>query len=130
MVLSATHRLLFNALLVVLLSGVLSACTKEKDTTAIITVIRQDGTTVADANVRLFANPSFPLGDPSRLDQEKVTNGAGQAEFDYTDFYEQGQSGFAVLDIVCTVDSLVAEGIIKVVEEEINYETVVLMPVQ
>ena len=130
MVLSTAHRILFNALLVVLLSGVLSACTKEKDTTAQITVKRQDGTTVAGATVRLFANPSFPLGDPSRLNKEKVTNGSGQAEFDYTEFYEQGQSGFAVLDILCTVDTLVAEGIIKIVEEEINYETVVLMPVQ
>jgi len=116
--------------MVVLLSGVLSACTKEKDTTAQITVKRQDGTTVAGATVRLFANPSFPLGDPSRLDQEQVTDGGGLATFDYTEFYEQGQSGFAVLDILCTVDTLVAEGIIKIVEEEINYETVILMPVQ
>ncbi|MBK9176315.1 MAG: hypothetical protein IPM46_08245 [Flavobacteriales bacterium] len=108
----------------------LPSCTKEQPTTAIIKVVKEDGTVVSDAFVKLYADPQFPLGDPNRLTKEKYTNGAGEAEFDYTDFYEQGQSGFAVLDILCTYDTLVGEGIIKIEEEETNRETVILLPAQ
>ena len=70
-----------------------------------------------------------PLGDPHRLDKETTTGDNGQAEFDYSDFYEQGQSGFAVLDIEGTKDTLFGEGIIKIIEEETSEETVYLLPV-
>lgn len=106
----------------------LPSCTKEQPTTAIIKVVKEDGTVVSDAFVKLYADPQFPQGDPNRLTKEKFTNGAGEAEFDYSDFYEQGQSGFAVLDILCTYDTLVGEGIIKIEEEETNRETVILLP--
>ncbi len=103
-----------------------AACTKEKPTRVIITVKYANGDPVPGAVVRLFANPSFPLGDPTRLNKENSTNAAGRAEFDYTEFYEQGQSGFAVLDILCTSDTLMGQGIIKILEEELNEETVFL----
>lgn len=92
----------------------------------IITVKDADGTPVPEAYVRLFANPAVPRADASRLKQEAMTNGAGQAEFDYSGFYEQGQAGFAVLDILTFKDSLYAEGIIKVLEEETNEETLIM----
>lgn len=117
-------------LVIVTMAAVLPSCTKEEPTKAIITVMKEDGTLVPDAYVKLFANPQFPLGDPNRLTKEKFTNGAGEAEFDYSDFYEQGQSGFAVLDIICVSDTLVGEGIIKIIEEETAEETVVILPTQ
>lgn len=104
-------------------------CNKEKPTKAIITIENELGQPVAEAYVKLYANPTFPIGDPSRLTQEKMTDGSGTAEFDYTDFYKQGQAGFAVLDIVSFKDSAVGEGIIKILEEETNEETVTLIPV-
>lgn len=104
-------------------------CNKEKPTKAFITIENELGQPVAGAYVKLYANPTFPIGDPSRLTQEKMTDGSGNAEFDYTDFYKQGQAGFAVLDIVSFKDSAVGEGIIKILEEEDNYETVTLVPV-
>lgn len=110
-------------------AALFSACNKEKPTTAIITVKDEDGATIPGAHVKLYANPTFPTGDPSRLMQEKTTDSQGKATFDYTDFYKQGQAGFAVLDIVSFRDSMVGQGIIKILEEETNEETVVLVPV-
>ncbi len=109
--------------------ALLAACNKEKPTTAIITVQDEDGQLLPNAYVKLYANPTFPTGDPTRLTQEKMTDASGKATFDYTDFYKQGQAGFAVLDIVSFRDSMVGQGIIKILEEETNEETVVLVPV-
>lgn len=118
-----------KTMVLALCAVVLSACNKEKPTKAVIVVKNQAGAVVPGVLVKLFANPSFPLGDPTRLNKEVVTNTAGRAEFDYSDFYKQGQAGFAVLDILAIKDSLAGEGIIKILEEETNEETVILLPV-
>jgi hypothetical protein len=120
------RRVLLNALVVALLAPLLPACNKEKPTKVVIIVKTAEGATVADAYVRLFANPPLPLGDQTRLNKEGYTDGSGKATFDYSDFYEKGQSGFAVLDIYSSKDTLVGEGIIKILEEETNEETVFL----
>lgn len=106
-----------------------AACNKEKPTIARITVVDEDGFVVPGVSVKLFANPAVPLGDPTRLDMTQFTDLTGVAEFDYTDFYQQGQAGFAVMDILAVKDTFAAEGIIKILEEEENYETVTLVPV-
>lgn len=129
MSLPTVRRVLTSALAIALLVPIFSACNKEEPTKVIITVKTESGALVGGAKVRLFANPSYPLGDPHRLDKETTTGDNGQAEFDYSDFYEQGQSGFAVLDIEGTKDTLFGEGIIKVLEEETSEETVYLLPV-
>ncbi|MBK6776416.1 MAG: hypothetical protein IPG74_11475 [Flavobacteriales bacterium] len=108
---------------------VLNSCNKVEPTKAIITVVDEDSQPVAGAYVKLFANPTYPLGDPSRLLKEGNTDASGIIVFDYSDFYKQGQAGFAVLDIFASYDTLAAEGIIKILEEEENEETVVLVPV-
>ncbi len=124
---STIRRVLTNALIIALLAPMFAACNKEKPTTAVIIVKHGDGTTVSDVHVKLFANPPVPLGDQTRLNKEAWTDGSGRATFDYSDFYEQGQSGFAVLDILCTRDTLMGEGIIKILEEETSEETVFLV---
>lgn len=127
---SSTFRsVLTNALMVAVLGLGASACNKEKPTTVVITVKDADGSPVPEAYVRLFANPAVPRADASRLMQEAMTKGNGTAEFDYTGYYEQGQAGFAVLDILTYKDSSYAEGIIKVLEEETNEETLVMEPI-
>lgn len=107
----------------------LAGCNKVEPTKAIITVVMEDNTPVANAYVKLYANPTYPLGDPSRLLKEGTTSSDGKVVFDYSDFYKQGQAGFAVLDIYASFDTLAAEGIIKILEEEDNEETVILLPV-
>lgn len=94
----------------------------------VIIVKDANGNTVPGAYVKLYANPAFPLSDPTRLNKEATTNSSGRAEFDYSDFYKQGQSGFAVLDILSTTTGFIGQGIIKVLEEETNEETVFLEP--
>jgi len=120
------RRVLTNALMVAVLVSISTACNKEDPTTAVITVQDADGYPVAGAYVRLFANPAVPLADPNRLRQEAMTGANGKAEFDYSGFYEQGQAGFAVLDILTFKDTMYAEGIIKILEEETNEETLVM----
>lgn len=118
--------ILAAALLFILGSGLIS-CKKEKDTTAVITVLDTAGVVVPGAYVKLYANPMDPLqADFSRLTKEGTTSSDGTVEFDYSEFYKRGQAGFAVLDILATKDSLVGEGIIRIEEEQTNVETVKL----
>ncbi|MCC7501215.1 MAG: hypothetical protein IT229_01715 [Flavobacteriales bacterium] len=119
----------FRLLTLVVTAALFAACNKEKPTTAIITIQDESGAPIPEAYVKLYANPTYPIGDPSRLTQEKMTDAAGPASFDYTDFYKQGQAGFAVMDIVSFKDTMVGQGIIKILEEETNNETVTLVPV-
>ncbi len=123
-------RVLTAALVLTLVAVVLPACNKQKPTKALITVQLEDGTKVGDALVQLYADPAYPLGDPSRLNKELTTDGGGLAVFDYSEFYKKGQSGFAVLDVLCTWDTLVGEGIIKIEEEQENSETITLLPAE
>lgn len=123
------RRVLTNAMTVALLAFVFAACNKEKSTTAIITVHDADGLPVEEAYVRLYANPAVPRADLSRLLKEGMTNAGGRVEFDYTNLFEQGQAGFAVMDILTFKDSTYAEGVIKILEEETNEETLVMQPI-
>lgn len=107
-----------------------SACNKDEPTVAVIIVQNEAGTLMEGVRVELFAQPAFPLNDPNRLNKETLTNAAGRAEFDFSEFYKKGQSGFAVLDIRATKDTLIGEGIIKIIEEETTNETVILLPAQ
>ena len=106
-----------------------SSCNKEKDTIAIITIVDSANHVVSGAYVKLKGTPTpgWP-GDPTRLDQEMMTDALGQAKFDYSSLYHQGQAGFAVMDIITFKDSATGEGIIKIIEEETNHETVMLIP--
>ncbi len=123
------RTILSKTLALALCAVVVSACNKEKPTKAVIVVKNEAGAVVPGVEVRLFANPSFPLGDPTRLNKEGVTSASGRVEFDYSDFYKQGQAGFAVLDILAVTEDFAGAGIIKILEEETNEETVVLLPI-
>jgi hypothetical protein len=120
---------LTRSLAALVLLAATTACNKEKDTTATIRVVDEDGRPVPDAYVKLWANLAYqPPGSGSidRLKREGLTGSDGTVEFDYTQQYKQGQAGFAVLDITSFKDSMVGEGIIKILEEEENEETVTL----
>ena len=120
-------RHLTRSLLVGVLAFGATACNKEKPTTVVITVKDAEGRLVPEAHVKLFANPAVPQKpDLTRLLQEGDTKGNGTVEFDYSGLYEQGLAGFAVLDILVEKDTLYAEGIIKVLEEETNEQTLIL----
>ena len=126
------RKVLLCALAAIILVPFATSCNKEKDTIAIITIIDTAGHPVPGAYVKLFANLAHQpegAGAMDRLTREEMTDSKGQAKFDYTQQYKQGQAGFAVLDIVSFKDSAVGEGIIKIIEEETNETTVELTPV-
>ncbi len=105
-----------------------SGCKKDQQTIATITVVNADGETVPGASVRLYAVSSQTPPPPNepRFDTTQVTNGTGKVSFDFSDYYEEGQAGFAVLDIEASKGSLEGEGIIKIEEMKTNEETVVI----
>ncbi len=108
----AFYRLLiFSSLF--LCFNLLFSCYKQERTLAIITVL-DDNTNdpIADANVRLFYDTSNGSNIPL-IDVQKITGDNGSAIFDFSDRYQDGQAGFAVLDV--EIDS-VFMGVINIVE--------------
>ena len=89
-------------LLSIFLGLALQSCFKIEETIASVTVLNSAGTPVPGAEVRLF---KFGTGE-TRFDTIQFTNGSGIASFNFSDFYESGQSGFAVLDIEIMKGSL------------------------
>ena len=89
------------------------SCYKQERTLAIITVLNNNtNNPIADANVRLFYDTSNGSNVPL-IDVQKKTGDNGSASFDFSDRYQDGQAGFAVLDI--EIDG-VFMGVINVVE--------------
>lgn len=106
-----------------------TSCKKEKDTIARIQVVDTSGAPFPGAMVRLYPTPSVIQHNAIIIDDTLFTDADGWCIFDYTDKFNLGQAGFTVLDIECrSGDSLYGQGIIKIVEEEVNEETVILQP--
>lgn len=109
---TASYRLFILGSLFLLFT-LLFSCYKQEKTVAIVTVLDNNtNDPIADANVRLFYDTSNGSSIPL-IDLEKTTGFNGSASFDFSDRYQDGQAGFAVLDI--EVDG-VFMGIINVVE--------------
>ncbi len=111
-----------------LLSTGFHSCKKESPTTARITVLDTGGLVFPNAMVRLYPTPSTtdPHGE-ILIDDTLYTGPDGDCIFDYTDMFNLGQAGFTVLDIeVTSGDSMLGEGIIKIVEEETTEDTVII----
>lgn len=107
---------------------VFSSCNKEEETIATITVVDVDGMPVAGANVQLLAvgSPDVETINELRFDENATTNASGKASFNFTEYYKQGQAGFAVLDIRASKGELYGEGLIQIEEEETTEETVIV----
>jgi hypothetical protein len=105
-----------------------NSCKKDKQTIATVLVVNDEGEPVPGASVRLYAVPSETPPPPNeiRFDTTQITNGTGKVTWDFSDFYEKGQAGFAVLDIEASKGALSGEGIIKIEEEETTEETIVI----
>lgn len=123
------HRLMKHPLLLCMLclAFVFSSCDKEEDTIALISVVDVEGEPVEQVLVRLFPEPSSSSAQEGNLipDVEQFTDARGQATFDFSEYYEQGQAGFAVLNIEATKDTVFIEGIIKIDPEVVNEETLI-----
>jgi len=104
----------------------LSSCHEVEETIANVVVLNDLGSPVQGATVRLYAFGSVDedfVGEP-RFDTTAVTNAAGQVSFNFSEFYVEGQAGFAVLDIEASKAALYGTGLIKIEEEMTNDATV------
>jgi hypothetical protein len=102
---------------------VIGGCYKVEETIANVIILNELGAPVQGATVRLYAFGSVDedfVGEP-RFDTTSVTNAAGMVSFNFSEFYVEGQSGFAVLDIEATKAALYGTGLIKI-EEELTSE--------
>lgn len=126
---STTPFRALSTLALIVLAGLgFQGCNEIEDTVAVVYVQNSLGAPVQGAEVRLFAvgsvNQTF-IGE-LRFDTTQVTNAAGSVSFNFSEYYKQGQAGFAVLDIEATKGSLNGIGIIKIEEEMTNEQTVIM----
>ncbi len=109
-------------------AGTSVSCRQESDTVAKVLVVDTAGNPFAGAMVRLYPTPTLTSHGAIIIDDTLYSGPDGIATFDYTDMFNLGQAGFAVLDIeVRSGDTLYGEGIIKVEDEKTSEATVVLM---
>ncbi|MCG8576600.1 MAG: hypothetical protein MI810_17105 [Flavobacteriales bacterium] len=108
----------------------LSSCRKKGNTVAIVTVLDTGSTPVPGAMVRLYPTPTLTSHGAIVIDDTMYTEIDGTATFDYTDHFNLGSAGFAVLDIEVRLgegDTVkVGEGIIQIAEEETTEATVIV----
>jgi hypothetical protein len=126
-------KLIAKTGIVFLLGGLMSislfSCRKEGDTIARIQVVDTSGAPFPGAMVRLYPTPTIIQHGAIIIDDTLFTDLDGYAIFDYTDMYNLGQAGFAVLDIeVKSGDTLYGEGIIKIEDEVTTEEKVIIQP--
>ena len=99
------------------------SCYKPKSTIATITVLNDSNNSpVSGATVRLFYDD--PTGiNTSIINEQNTTSDEGVVNFDFSDYYKDGQAGFAVLDIEV---NNVFVGVIQVEERATTEKTIYL----
>lgn len=116
-------------LLFAIVALTLYSCRKEKDTIATITVVNSLDQPVVGATVRVYCPSTTCAGNLNEnMDRTEVTNQSGKITLNYTEEYELGQAGFAVLDVEVTQPGSAtpdATGVIKIEEEVTNEQTIV-----
>ena len=114
------------------LTLLLTNCYKEEDTTATITVV--DGSSVPVVGVLVYLHcPSATCTNSQLAANMKVsgiTGTDGKVTFNFTEQYQAGQAGFAVLDVevhltAATGGTPEATGVIKIEEEVENEQTII-----
>ena len=99
------------------------SCYKPKSTIATITVLNDSNNSpVSGATVRLFYDD--PTGiNTSIINEQNTTSDEGVANFDFSEYYKDGQAGFAVIDIEV---NNVFVGVIQVEERATTEKTIYL----
>ena len=99
------------------------SCYKPKSTIATITVLNDSNNSpVRGATVRLFYDD--PTGiNTSIINEQNTTSDEGVVNFDFSEYYKDGQAGFAVLDIEV---NNVFVGVIQVEERATTEKTIYL----
>ena len=115
-----TNKIIKSTFFLFLIVLTVVSCYKKKDTIVIINV-RDNSTSqiVVGANVRLYYQAGNP--DSTRIDVSATSNPQGQAVFNFNDYYQSGQAGFAVLDLIVNGTKV---SVVQIEEEVTTEETV------
>lgn len=128
-----SHIIAISVILV--LATTFYSCEDEEPTIAEITVVTPSGSRVEGAQVRLYGQGTLDDKDTAgvgdiRIDETRYTGSNGIAAFDFSRFYEPGQSGFAILDVDIVKEypdsTAGVQGLIKIEEEKVNRKTFIL----
>lgn len=123
------------ALFVTIIAFSLTSCRKEKDTTATVQIVDATNNPKAGVFVRVFCPDatcdSGVLGD--NTNRTATTGANGKVNFNYTEDFQLGQAGFAVLDVAVYLTELDMEnytntqttGVIKIEEEQDNEQVII-----
>ena len=99
------------------------SCYKPKSTIATITVLNDSNNSpVSGATVRLFYDDPSGI-NTSIINEQNTTSDEGVVNFDFSEYYKDGQAGFAVLDIEV---NNVFVGVIQVEERATTEKTIYL----
>lgn len=99
----------------------IASCDDTEDTIVNIKVIDVDAAPIPGAEVTLFSQP-----EDSEIEEIQISNAAGEAIFDLSSYFSEGQFGLFVLNIEVVADTLEKTSIIQVVPEEVNKLTLTL----
>lgn len=118
----------YFAIAALLISGLfLYSCNKENPESFVhVRVEDKSGNPITGADVRLYGEPSDTVyvNSLSLYDLNATTDDSGLAIFRFTDFYDQGSTGFAVLRIEVSKDTLSGESFVTIREDETVEQTV------
>ena len=123
---------IFFILAISLLTFSTNSCRKEKDTIGTVIVVNAAQEPVSGVTVRVYC-PEGTCGNGALnegMDRTDVTNSSGKVTFNYTEQYQLGQAGFAVLDVEVRITAgntnpADATGVIKIEEEKENEQTII-----
>ena len=101
-----------------------TGCRKKKDTIAKVYVRDSANDPVVAAQVVLYGESTVQNSGAVVLYDTTTTNGTGEAIFNFSDVYQLGQAGVAVLNIKAEKNGQIGEGIIKIEQETTSEETV------
>ena len=112
---------------------VMAGCYKKKDTIAQVKVVLPSGSPIPGATVKLYGKPTIDATKRGALsvNESKRTDGNGEATFDFTDKYQAGQAGYAILNVTVyrvlpPNDTVKTEGVINVVDQQTTTKTFTL----
>jgi hypothetical protein len=111
---------------IVVAATVLSACQRDRESMVQVTVTDSTGVAVPDAVVRLSGQPSDTIyvNKLTLYDLEQTTTASGIALFTFTEFYQQGPDGFAILKVDVTSGVGTGHSLVKLTEGETSRVTV------
>ena len=122
-------------LLVTILAFSFSSCRKEKDTIATVLIVDSANNPKAGVFVRVYCPDATcsggTLGD--NTNRTATTGADGKITFNYTEDFQLGQAGFAVLDVAVYLTEAAMDaysptettGVIKIEEEVENEQTII-----